>query len=120
MASQDWVDRHALLFVIGVVLFTWPLVSILISSIGGWGELGRRFRYPENFKGSRWSFQSGQMRWIAGYRNCLTLGASDEGLYMSVLLPFRIGHPPVLIPWAEIRVERGELFLFRGVKFVLG
>jgi hypothetical protein len=103
-----------------VVLFVLPLVSVVISSTGGWGELGRRFRYPVNFKGPQWRFQSGQMRGIAGYRNCLTLGASDEGLYMSVMLPFRIGHPPLLIPWAEIRVERRRLFLLQRVKFVLG
>jgi hypothetical protein len=120
MVSQDWVDRHPLLFGLGVVLFIWPLVSVLISSTGGWGQLGRRFRYPVNFKGPQWSFQSGRMRWVAGYTHCLTLGASDQGLFMSVILPFRIGHPPLLIPWAEIRVEQGTLFPLRAVKFVLG
>jgi hypothetical protein len=60
------------------------------------------------------------MRGIANYRGCLTLGASIEGLYMSVMFPFRIAHPPLLIPWTEIHVERQKLLFFPGVQFTLG
>jgi hypothetical protein len=30
------------------------------------------------------------------------MGARPWGLYLSVLFPFRPGHPPLLIPWQDI------------------
>src|SRR5262245_7367519 len=111
MTGQDWVDQHPILFEVGLGLSLWVGVSLLISLIGGWAILRRKFRYRGTFKGMRWSSQSGQMRFIAGYRNCLTVGASPEGLYMSMSLLFRIGHPQLLIPWSQITVDSKNEYL---------
>jgi|SRR5688572_6624437 len=118
MNVRDWVDQHPILFVVGVVFSLWVSVPLLISFIGGWACLRRRFRYSGTFKGQRWSFQSGQMRFIAGYRNCLTLGANHEGLYMSIMRLFRVGHPPLFIPWSQITIDSKYKYL--GVRFKLG
>ena len=118
MNGQDWVDLHPILFAVGLGLAIWVSVSFLLSFIGGWAFLRGRFRYTETFKGKRWSSQSGQMRFIAGYRNCLILGASYEGLYMSTILPFSLGHPPLLVPWSQITVDSKNEYL--GVRFKLG
>jgi len=118
MNGQDWVDQHPILFGVSLGLSLWVGVSLLMSLIGGWAFLRRRFRLSGTFKGKRWSYQSGQMRFIAGYRNCLTLGANDEGLYMATSLLFRIGHPPLLIPWSQITVDSKNEYL--GVRFKLG
>lgn len=58
------------------------------------------------------------MRLIAGYHNCLTLGASQEGLYMSIMPLFRAGHPSLLIPWSQITIDSKNEYL--GVRFKLG
>jgi hypothetical protein len=62
------------------------------------------------------------MRTLWGnYHNVAKFGADETGLYMSVLLQFRVGHAPVFIPWAEIQVSssiRG--LLFKGRKLLLG
>ncbi len=61
------------------------------------------------------------MRWTSHYGNCLTIGADTAGLKLSVLFPFRPGHPPLFIPWSEISVTRRRNLLFvRQVKLLLG
>jgi hypothetical protein len=42
------------------------------------------------------------------YRSCLSVGAGEFELYLSVFPSFRIGRPPLLIPWTEISVSEGE------------
>jgi hypothetical protein len=46
------------------------------------------------------------MRWIAGYGNCLTVGASPDGFYLAISPLFRFRHPPLLIPWTEVEITR--------------
>src|SRR4051794_28236208 len=102
---QNWIDNHhsALWFIIPAYgLLLWLFVSAVISLIGGWSALAKRFALNTPFLGKCWNRQSGQMRWIAGYGNCLTLGGSAEGLYLAISPLFRFRHPPLLIPWAEI------------------
>jgi hypothetical protein len=36
--------------------------------------------------------------------------AADDALYLSVLFPFRLGHPPLCIPWKEIKLSRTKRF----------
>jgi len=86
----------------------WLLFSFLLSRMGGWHLLAQTFRTDLPFSGNAWGFQSAMMRWAADYRHCLTLGACPEGLYMTIWLVFRFGHPALLIPWNEIRVRKNE------------
>jgi hypothetical protein len=37
------------------------------------------------------------------YSGCMTIGASAAGLYLA--MPFRVGHPPLLIPWGDLHLE---------------
>jgi len=120
---QNWLDQHhaALWFIFPAYFFALLLlVCAVISFIGGWTTLAKRFRLRKPFVGQRWTGQSGQMRWIAGYGNCLTLGASPEGLYLATMLLFRFRHPPLLVPWNEISLAQRRLLFFRFVRFSLG
>ncbi len=72
--------------------------------------LARRFRANEPFYGETWGWQSARFRGWCSYNNCLTVGANQEGLYLAVMLPFRLFLPPLLIPWQEIEVETGKMF----------
>ena len=65
---QPWVDRHPILFVLSDFLFVYLTVSFVISWWSGWAVLARLFRLHSEFTGPRWRFQSGQMRWLCGYR----------------------------------------------------
>ncbi|MCU1285493.1 MAG: hypothetical protein JWO13_1843 [Acidobacteriales bacterium] len=59
------------------------------------------------------------MGWIK-YNNCLTFGVSDLGFYLAVLPIFRFQHPPLLIPWREIRLRNGKGLIFSYKELILG
>ncbi len=64
--------------------------------------------------------QSGQMRWLANYNNVLTIGVSPQGLYLASMFLFRFMHPPLLVPWSEIKVRRKKGWVFEYVIFTMG
>ena len=120
---QNWIDNHhnALWFIVPLYgLLLWLLVSAIISFIGGWSTLAKRFALKSPFRGDRWGGQSGQMRWTAGYGNCLTVGASPDGFYLAISILFRFRHPPLLVPWTEVAITRRRFLFFRYVRFGLG
>lgn len=120
---QNWLDQHhgALWIIIPChAVALWLLVAAVISYIGGWTTLAKRFRFTTPFRGEKWSCRSGHMRWIAGYGNCLTLGCNQQGLYLAIMPLFAFRHPPLLIPWDEIKISRTRIVFFRYVRFGLG
>ncbi len=61
------------------------------------------------------------MRWMMGYNNCLTIGVDPMGLYLATMIVIRLGHPPLLVPWHEISVEkRLHTLLVPTVRLSLG
>ena len=117
---QLWVDKHPALFAVAYGLSLFLTVSRIASWWSGWAVLARRFRLRSKFIGSRWHFQSGQMRWLCGYNHCLTVGGNSEGLYLSTSRLFRPFHPPLFIPWTEISFVRKRAFFQAGVRYELG
>ena len=96
------------------------LIMVLISHWGGWASLAGQYRSEQPFPGPVWKFQCGQFRWLASYNNCLTVGADAHGLFLGILFPFRIAHPPLFIPWREISVTRRKVLWAKMVRFRLG
>ena len=90
----------------------WIGIGLLISRVGGWAALATVYGHSGEFRGDCLRFQSARMRWGTNYGNCLTVGANPLGLYLSVLLIFRIGHPPLFIPWMDISIseQKGRWF----------
>lgn len=120
---QNWLDQHhnALWLIIPCYGLTlWLLVSAIISYVGGWTALAKGFRLKSSFVGERWTGQSGQMRWLSSYGNCLTSGCNPEGLCLATMPLFRFRHPPLLIPWQEIAISRRQILFLHFVRFGLG
>jgi hypothetical protein len=108
--NQAMDPRWLLVMVPVFVVSLFCGVLFVISGLGGWLLLGRRFTASDGFCGETWSWQSGQFRGWCNYNHCLTVGASPEALYLEVQMPFRLFHPSLLIPWREIEVETGKVF----------
>lgn len=98
----------------------WSVICYSISWMGGWHSLAQRYEHEQEIEGERWRFQSGLMRWSTRYGNILTLGANRDGLYLATIFLFRLGHPPLLVPWSEITVSDRRRWLMAGTQFVLG
>jgi hypothetical protein len=123
MNLQHWIDQHpsafAAIFPI-YFLCLWLLVAAVISVVGGWFSLAKVYRTRVPFSGTKWRGRSGQMRCLTNYNRVLTLGASQEGLYLACMFLFRFMHPPLLVPWSEIRVRRKKGWVFEYVIFTMG
>ena len=92
----------------GYILFfviLWICVCKLTSAIGGWRILARDYPAHSSFNGQKLWLKSVTMRRWTNYSNCVNMGANKYGLYLSVVLIFRIGHPPLFIPWTDISTE---------------
>jgi hypothetical protein len=60
------------------------------------------------------------MRGWSHYSSVIRLTAATDALYVSVLFPFRIGHPPLRIPWDEIQFGRTKFFFRSYIVLTLG
>jgi hypothetical protein len=123
MNLQRLIDQHpagfAVIFPI-YFLCSWLLVGTILSIIGGWFSLAKVYRTRVPFNGAKWRGQSGQLRWLTNYNRVLTLGTSQDGLYLASMFLFRFMHPPLLIPWSEIKVRRKKGWVFEYVIFTMG
>jgi hypothetical protein len=54
---------------------------------------------------------------LTNYSACLTVGANNSGLYLAVFPLFRVGHPPLLIPWVDISTSKSKRFWFSYLDF---
>lgn len=98
----------------------WCAACFGMSRIGGWRRLAEKFSSRKGPSGRRFWFQSGRVGKVR-YSSCLTIYSSAKGLYLSVWLPFRPGHPPLLIPWEVMRNATSHRFLWmEAVAFEVG
>jgi hypothetical protein len=119
---QRFIDQHPSLFIAFFSVYCmalWCLVGVSISFIGGWFYLAKLYRRRVPFKGAIGTMPSGRMRWLTGYRHVLTIGASEERLYLGWASLFRFMHPPLLIPGGEIQVRRSKGWILDYVTFTM-
>jgi hypothetical protein len=86
----------------------WCAVSVFLAFMGGWRKLAMTYRASNPFFGKKFYFQSASMQRMTNYNNVLIVGGNREGLFLSVLFIFRLGHPPLFFPWAEISFKEKE------------
>jgi len=104
------MNNPSIFFLLFILL--WVGLTLLFSFIGGWRELARFYSYQSQAIDKKRYMQSASMRGWMGYKGCLTIGANPEGLYISVLFLFRVGHPSLFIPWSAIKIGRKKVFGF--------
>jgi hypothetical protein len=92
----------------------WCSASFLMSAISGWFALSRRFRKQSEPYGETKTagpfFYTVYTRYWSHYGSAIRLTAAPDALYLSVLFLFRVGHPPLRIPWNEIALSRIRRF----------
>jgi hypothetical protein len=103
-APPDWLPA---IFAVVFPIF-WCAIMYWISFMGGWRQLATRYRSSSPISGTAWRFRSATLhhRMESNYGSCLKLTANEEGLGLSVFFPFRVGHPPLFIPWSEMLVSQ--------------
>ena len=107
-------DPAAAIVLFVLVPLLWILVMLVLAYAGGWARLAREYRHWDPPEGDRWFGQSAALGWVS-YNQCLIVVAGSRGLRLSVFFPFRIGHPPLLIPWNEITGTPGKRLFIEHV-----
>jgi hypothetical protein len=102
----------------------WCIVCFVVSLFSGWFALSGRFRQQSEPYGDTRSagpfFYAIYMRFWGHYSSVIRMTAAEDALYLSVLLPFRPGHPPLRIPWSEIQFSRTRRLWRQYVVLALG
>lgn len=86
----------------------WVGLFGLVAWWGGWRALAEAYPAGPPAPGARFRLRSAQLRAGCNYNNCITFVASPAGLRLSLPFPFSVGHPPIFLPWNEIRAHRGR------------
>ena len=96
---------------IAVFIGFWCLVCKLISFFG-WHQLSTQFEVaPEDMIEPQFRLHHAKLG-LARYNGVIKAAASASGLSLSVVFLFRIGHPPLLIPWSCIGSLEEQTFLW--------
>ena len=111
---NELIEKYPYLFPLFFICM-WIFVSKLIALLGGWKLLADCYPSRKPFQGKKWYFQIMRLGWAASYNSCVTLGANENSVFLSVLPIFRVGHPPMEIPLTEIRGNEYKGFLFTYV-----
>ncbi|MGI9471498.1 MAG: hypothetical protein ACR2NZ_08205 [Rubripirellula sp.] len=119
-------DQSSLYF-LAVIPLMWCFLSWLMSSLSGWSRLAREYRdcgqrseasASGNIETAR--LRTGRMG-VINYHSILTFRACDDGLSIGTALPFRLGHPPLFIPWTEFHhVSEDPILYSHRVKASIG
>ncbi len=116
-AFKDWFFALFPLWFTGM----WVGMCFVLSVIGGWRRLGTRYACPDPISGTTWQFRSAAMSsrpdaffgfLRVSYGRCLKVIANENGLRLSIWFLFRLGHPPLFIPWSDILVSQERWFFF--------
>lgn len=100
------------------IIYVFCAVATAIAVLSGWRKLAGKFPSPQNFTdGQLFTWQSGTVG-VANYNNVLIVRVSSHGLYLDCIFPFRLMHPPILIPWAQVKAVRQTRFLGSSTIFL--
>ena len=78
----------------------WVLICWLLAR-RGWGRLVPYFHTAQQPPGPQFWLGLATVGGVS-YKNAIRASVSPQGLRLSVLFLFRVGHPPLLIPWAAL------------------
>ena len=54
---------------------------------------------------------------LMSFHNVVEVDVDSQGLYLATFPLFRVGFPPLHIPWQDISVKPGKLFFWNYVEF---
>ena len=102
-----------LLPVLFVSLFVaiWCAACLSLAKFGGWSALARRFPASCAPQGKTLRHCAAKIG-SATYSGILMATPTDYGLHLSVLAPWRLGHPRICIPWTEMKNPKERKILW--------
>jgi hypothetical protein len=111
-----WILGAFPIFFIGM----WCMIGYKIAQ-HGWSDFARLYRVDKLPQGPTYWWQSGSFNLRGSYARVINVVISPKGIGLSTSFLFRCGHPPLLVPWANvIKVEvKGLFFLVQYLRVSL-
>jgi len=107
-----------------LVLGFFYAISFCISFMSGWFALSQRFtKESEPIGQTRTAgpfFYKVYTRFWTRYSSAVRLTSSEDALFVSVFFLFRLCHPPLQIPWKEVKLARTKYLWRRYIVLTLG
>jgi hypothetical protein len=97
-------------FVILAILL-WIGVCLAAGLLSGWLKLSARYRATTAAHGRRHRYVSARFGWV-NYNHLLHVQVNDAGMHLSVAPVFAVAHPPLFVPWQDVRCTRIRRTLF--------
>lgn len=97
-----------LLLIIGIIVVPLTLfIAVTLYSATYWTRLYKKFPYPKNkvFTQQVFYFVYYFLIWKQNYQSNISvyLGITTEGIIIKAFFLFRLGRPPIFIPWRHIQ-----------------
>ncbi|TWU49556.1 hypothetical protein [Rubripirellula reticaptiva] len=103
-----------------LIPIAWLLVSFSLARMSGWAQLSKRYACREFAADETGRFRTATFGPIQ-YHSSLTFGVNNDGLQIAMPFLFRLGHPPLVVPWAEMhRIELDNRLYSHRVKVSFG
>lgn len=94
------------------------LLIIFIGKVAGWGKLAEQFPGGDPPAGRIMSGRSVGIYPATNYGGVIRMAVGLDSLWMQPLGPFRLGHPPIRLPWTCVEsLDRSTSFP-KGLKVV--
>ena len=100
------------------VAMVW-LVFRIVALVGGWTALARTYADSDSARGVTGEHVPFAivLRWTASYRGMVRMGATADGMVLRCLGGARLGHPHLLVPWADLRFTDRRFLWYRVIRF---
>ncbi len=112
----EYLPYYIPLWFVGFVTL-WCVMALVFAHVGGWARLAKRYRAQQRPAGKTFRFQSGKFGGV-NYSGVFTVVVAREGMYLSVMPFFRLGHPPILLPWEAMENFEKKRTLFWTLGYV--
>lgn len=93
--------------IVGFALF-WSAIVIFIGWASGWRRLANDFEATRDPSGTTYGWQSMRFGIATNYSRTLNITPTYDGVHLQPVLPYRMGHKPLLIPWEYITLGQPQ------------
>ncbi len=117
-----WVVRHpvwkipALIGIVGCLFGFVALFVFIALQCSEWGAWAKYYRAKKTFKGKKISLLTSKIYTSSG--GAMFFGFDTKALHLSFGFMNRPGHPPLLIPWGDIKSSAVRSGSFKGFRLV--
>jgi hypothetical protein len=109
------------LLILFVMAVLWPFVTGFIAIFGGWRHLSWSFPSVPIVDGERYARQSVSLSLFGSYGSGVHVTLTEKGVHMAPMILFRLFHPPILVPWANVTAcERCDFLFIQRTRIAVG